>query len=587
MKRRMSLLLCIVMALSMLSLSACGGGPGGSSGDALDVTWWLATGEDSTYYASYEENPAVKYLETMEFNGRKVKFHFTVPVSGAELDNFNTMLMTEDYKDIMDMVYSNTSAAELYSDGVIYDLTDYIAEYMPNYSALLEEFSADRNLLYSNVDGEQKILALNTIRREVPGNFMGYLYRRDWVAKYGKNPATGQPFSYGYADSNDNQSYYDDVVFPSGGPDPVYLSDWEWMFDIFTTALNDLGVTDGYCLSTYYKGYMEDGTLFNAFGGSCPLWCRNQDGTMEFNGASESMRSYITCMNNWYSKGWLDKSFAEHTNDVAYAVDSAKIHTGKVGMWVGRRSETGNLMDAGDKLTSGIMVYGARSPINDLYGAEETRGHEPYSLYQYARIGSPRVISKSVSEEDLPTLLTMLDYFYTAEGGALLCFGLTEEQVQQTKDPTYAKYGLEYGFYPQKKADGTIEYIRNPATLEDNNLASAVAGKRITCSLYDVGFVTALNASYTIYARNAMAEWDHYLNTGHPENELLGQFSSEESARYSKVYANVDTYMATNVPKFINGSLNVNGKDWDNYCTMLNKYSPDSVTAIYQRLYNQ
>ncbi len=586
MKRRISLLLCIVMILSMLSLSACGG-PGASSGDTLDVSWWLATGEDSTYYPSYEENPAVKYLETMEFNGRKVKFHFTVPVSGSELDNFNTMLMTEDYKDIMDMVYSNTSAAELYTDGVIYDLTDYIAEYMPNYSALLEEFSADRNLLYSNVDGEDKILTLNTIRREVPGNFMGYLYRRDWVAKYGKNPATGQPFSYGYENPDDSQSYYDDVVFPSGGPDPVYLSDWEWMFEIFTTAMNDLGVTDGYCLSTYFKGYMEDGTLFNAFGGGCPLWCRNQDGTVEFNGTSESMRSYITCLNNWYSKGWLDKAFAEHTNDVAYAVDSAKIHTGKVGMWVGRRSETGNLMDAGDELTSGIMVYGARPPINDLYGAEETRGHDPYALYQYARIGSPRVISKSVSEEDLPTLLTMLDYFYTPEGGALLCFGLTEEQVQQTKDPTYAKYNLEYGFYPQEKEDGSIEYIRNPATLEDNNLASAVSGKRITCSLYDIGFVTALNASYTVYARSAMAEWDHYLNTGHPENELLGQFSSDESAKYSKVYANVDTYMATNVPKFINGSLNVNGKDWDDYCTMLGKYSPDSVTAIYQRLYDK
>lgn len=585
MKRKISLLLCIAMLLPILSLSACGG-PGGSSGDTLDVSWWIAHGEDSTYYPSYEENPAVKYLETMEFNGRKVKFQFTVPVAGAELDNFNTMLMTEDYKDIMDMDYSNSSAAELYSDGVIYDLTDYIKEYMPNYSALLEEFSADRNLLYSNVDGEGRILTLNTIRREVPANFMGYLYRRDWIVKYGKNPSTGAAFTSGYSDPNDNQSYYDDVVFPSGGTDPVYLSDWEWMFDIFTTALADLGVTDGYALSAYFKGYMEDGTLFGAFGGGSPLWYRDRDGNAAFNGASESMRSYLECLNSWYQKGWLDKAFAEHTNDVAYAVDSAKIHTGKVGLWVGRRSETGSLMDAGDPLTSGIMVYGARPPINDLYGAEETRNQEPYSLYQYSRVGSARVISKTVPEEDLPTLLSMLDYFYTPEGGAMLCFGLTEEQVKQTNDPTYAKYGLEYGFYTEEQADGSIKYVRNPATLEDNNLASAVAGKRITCCLYDDGFVSALNASYTVYARNAMEQWDYYTNTGYPDKLLLGQFSSDESAKYSKVFANVDTYMATNVPKFINGSLDLNGKAWDDYCTMLNKYSPDSVTAIYQRLYN-
>ena len=52
------------------------------------------------------------------------------------------------------------------------------------------------------------------------------------------------------------------------GTCPVYISDWEWMFDIFTKAQADLGITDGYCLSVYYKGYNEDGSLFSSFGGS-------------------------------------------------------------------------------------------------------------------------------------------------------------------------------------------------------------------------------------------------------------------------------------------------------------------------------
>jgi len=291
-------------------------------------------------------------------------------------------------------------------------------------------------------------------------------------------------------------------------------------------------------------------------------------------------------MNNWYEKGWMDQAFNEHTSDLVYAVDSAKVHTGKVGMWIGRRSETGNLMDNGDALTSGIMVYGARQPINDKYGAPETQGIEPDALYQYSRVRGSMIVTTKVTEEELPTILSFLDYLYTREGGLLLCLGLTEEQVTATQDETYAKFGLTHGYREEVQADGTYKYIRNESTVEDNNLASAVAGKRLMTGIYDQGFVAALNESYTPYARAAMAEWDYYENTAFPDRFLTGQFSVDESAAYAKVYANVDTFMSTNIPKFIMGTLDIeNEQDWSDYCTMLNKYGPDKVTKIYQRLF--
>ena len=283
----------------------------------------------------------------------------------------------------------------------------------------------------------------------------------------------------------------------------------------------------------------------------------------------------------------MDKSFAEHTSDQVYSVDSAKVHTGKVGMWIGRRSETGNLMDNGDALTSGIMVYGARQPINDMYGAPETQGKEPDALYQYSRVRSSQIITTKASEEELITILTFLDYLYTREGGLLLCLGLNEEQVTQMQDETYAKFGLTHGYTEEVLADGTYQYTRNESTVEDNNLASAVAGKRLQIGIYDQGFVPALNASYTPYARAAMAEWDYYENSAYPDRFLTGQFSADESAAYAKVYANIDTYMSTNIPKFIMGTLDIESEeDWGDYCTMLNKYGPDKVTKIYQRLFN-
>ena len=582
MKKALALILAAAM---LLALAACGSE--GGSGDALEISYWIPVGEDSTYYMSYEENPAVKYLETLDFNGRKIDLSFVVPISGSELDNFNTLLMTDEYTTIMDMSYSNTTPAELYLDDYIYDLTPYVEEYMPNYMQVLADNPHLEPYVYADVDGEKRILSLYAITQEILGNFKGFLYRRDWVAKYGENPETGEPFTYGYEDPDDPNTYYDDVVFPSGGTDPVYISDWEWMFGIFEEAMADLGITDGYCTSFYFKGYGEDGTLFNAFGGGGPMWYQQEDGTVAFGGDTEDMHAYLECLNNWYEQGWLDPAFAEHTTDMAYAVDTAKVHMGKVGLWTGRRSETGALLDLGDELTSGIMVYGARAPINDIYGGAEQQGKTPYTLYQYSQIRGSVCITNQVSEEDLPTVLSFLDYLYTPEGGALVCLGLTKEQYEVTQDESYQKYGLTEGAYhTEENEDGSMRYVRDEKLLDDNNLASAMAGKRMTIGYYAPGFVPALNDSYTPLARSAMAEWDYYTNTGYIEKSITDKFTPEESDTYSKVYANVDTYMSTNIPQFIKGQLDINGEDWDDYCTMLNKYSPDDVTAVYQRVFD-
>ena len=588
MKKLVAILLSMLLILSLIS---CNKGEVKSGEEAktetVEVTWWISRGEDSTYYMSYDDNPAVKYLETLDFNGKKVDLKFLVPVTGAERDNFNTLLMTEEYAKIFDMSYCTSTATELYEDDIIWDLTPYIEEYMPNYSRIIKdpEFVP---YVYSPVDGEKKILSLYNLKSEVTSNFMGLNYRRDWVAKYGTNPFTGEKFNYGYTDESDYNTYWDDVVFPNGTENPIYVSDWEWMFEIFEKAMADLGITDGYCISLYYKGFSEAGGNFDsAFGGGCPMWYKDQNGNAAFGGTSEELKTYLILMNTWYNKGWLDKNFADHTSDQIYAIESAKINSGKVGAFIGRRGNAGGQMDSDDKFTDGIMIYGARPAINDVYGSDEVKNKEPYSLYQYSRIGVNICISKKTTEDELKTILTMLDYLYSDEGSALLALGLSKEEFESIQDPTYKKYGLEDGAYTKAiNEDGSVVFERNPKLLEDNNLASAMALKRVTCGYYVPGIVPALNRSYDTCSLRNMTEWDYYLNTGYIDKSLRAQFTSDEAAVYSKVYSNVDTYMSQNIPKFIMGVLDVNGVDWDNYCKMLNKYSPNKVTAIYQRVFD-
>lgn len=115
----------------------------------------------------------------------------------------------------------------------------------------------------------------------------------------------------------------------------------------------------------------------------------------------------------------------------------------------------------------------------------------------------------------------------------------------------------------------------------------AMSASRITCGYFFDGFVPAMNRSYDYSARRCMEQWDYYLNTGYIDKSVKAQFTTAESATFTKVYANVDTYMSQNIPKFITGALDVNGTDWDNYCKVLNKYSPKKVTAIYQRIFDE
>ena len=517
MKKLVAILLSMLLILSLIS---CNKGEVKSGEEAktetVEVTWWISRGEDSTYYMSYDDNPAVKYLETLDFNGKKVDLKFLVPVTGAERDNFNTLLMTEEYAKIFDMSYCTSTATELYEDDIIWDLTPYIEEYMPNYSRIIKdpEFVP---YVYSPVDGEKKILSLYNLKSEVTSNFMGLNYRRDWVAKYGTNPFTGEKFNYGYTDESDYNTYWDDVVFPNGTENPIYVSDWEWMFEILEKAMADLGITDGYCISIYYKGFSEAGGNFDsAFGGGCPMWYKDQNGNAAFGGTSEELKTYLILMNSWYNKGWLDKNFADHTSDQIYAIESAKINSGKVGAFIGRRGNAGGQMDSGDKLTEGIMIYGARPAINDVYGSDEMKNKEPYSLYQYSRIGVNICISKKTTEDELKTILTMLDYLYSDEGSALLALGLNKEEFESIQDPTYKKYGLEDGAYTKTiNEDGSVVFERNPKLLEDNNLASAMALKRVTCGYYVPGIVPALNRSYDTCSLRNMTEWDYYLNTGY------------------------------------------------------------------------
>ena len=93
------------------------------------------TDGNGVYYDDYEDNPAVEWLNQQYWDiengglgtkedGTPLKFTFQVPISGSETDNFNTMMSTGEYTDIIDLAMSTDTAATMVDEGTLLDISD-------------------------------------------------------------------------------------------------------------------------------------------------------------------------------------------------------------------------------------------------------------------------------------------------------------------------------------------------------------------------------------------------------------------------------------------------------------------------------
>ncbi len=377
------------------------------------------------------------------------------------------------------------------------------------------------------------------------------------------------------------------MVFPSGGSDPVYISDWEWMFGIFETAMEDMGIDDGYCISMYYPGYMWSGGLCSSFGGGTPMFYVNDQGQACFGGVSDSFRTYLECLSAWYEKGWLDKTFDQKTSDAHYAIDSAKIHQGKIGIWYGQQSTLGNrIYNQNDPsqtpLAEGIFVAGAPMPINDIYGPEECRNVIPdCTAAGVGMQGSPVYITTKAVEDgkDIAALCAFFDYFYTEEGAVVKTVGLNQEQVQASGSDFYEKNGLTEGAYTNV-SDGEYRYrLADALALDGGNLRIAVSADKMP----GLALVKSVDKCQSATFRASMDAWIKYPNIGLWNGTPGFLIEEEDSKAIDKIRTKLLNYMDAHTMEFIKGQKDVtDDKTWEDWCTMLRKQNYEKALNLVQ-----
>ncbi len=636
----------LVAAMAITMVAGCGGkgnsaddgevdgSTGGDkfAGKSTAFTWWInQTDSNGEFYEYYEQSPVVQYVNQQYWDvenggigtketGRKLELSYLVPVTGSESDNFNTMIGTGEYPEILDLARSSESLQAMYENGVLMDITEYVEAYMPNYLALLDANPELKPLVQvADEEGNPHYYALYAITDGAEDPWEGTCYRRDWVVKYAepteyvwdwesdyvkenghpkvtplekamkeeelegwkKNEVTSFSADEG---ANPAEDYTDNVIFPSGTKDPITISDWEWMFEAFDKAIEERGWADdsgAYGLSIPYYGYSAMGDITSSFGGGTGGFYL-KDGKVSFDANSENFHTYLECMQVWYKNGWLDQNFNTRAADIFFQIDTAGVNQGKVGMWCGMLSTLGTAIrvscqDPSDQADAYVM--GAALPINDMYGSEEQMYKEPDALYQSSRRGSPVGITNKAEGKDLAALFTYLDWTYTEEGARTIRLGLNEEQYKSvTLDPDlYAEYDIKTAYTETTDEEGKTVLV---STFTNSDpILGALMGHRM-----DVGIkLSGNNGEYSIRKgeqkvnTDAMEQWTKYLNTGNIM-DYSSLLSSEKSEKYSKISAAGTEYQSQNVPNVIKGTMS-----WEDYVKGLESIDTEAAVSMLQK----
>ncbi len=548
--------------------------------DETTFTYYLSTSLEPSYGNSYNDLEVMKYFldKTWDVDGtkKKIRLDISSAPAGSESDNMNTLIATGEYADVIDMAAASDSPETMYEQGIVIDITEYVEKYMPNYLAW-----TDAHPQYAGqIKNDGRYLKIYLVSDEAQDPWSGFCYRRDWIVKYGRNPETGKSFTGGWND--DKTEWTDDVVFPSGGTDPIYISDWEWMLPILQEALDDQQITDGYAFQMMASGTYYTGDLASSFGGGMFGTYIDSDGIVKQGRDTEQARAYLECMRHWYEEGWMDPYFQEKSGDSTwFMVDAGTVYSGKVGLWSGMSNSLGAGLDTGDTFNSGSCVYAAAQPINDVYGTAACKNVEPNCFYQQALTSTGICLTDKAEKKDIPALLTALDWLY-GEGAMLHTYGLSKEEQEKEQFVLYNEHGLENGAYYTEEEDGVTVYHAESRLEDEYGLNEAASLMRLA-GMYKYENVTKDRDEFT---EHQFDQWRMYDGSGSlmmaPVANQLTPAMSDELAEKSP---GLNTYCSIEIPKFITGEYDIaSDADWENYCEGLAVYEPDLQAKFYNQL---
>ncbi len=265
--------------------------------DGATLTYWLPWMPAlSQCYSNYSEHPA--YAAAEEYTGVPVEYISCSMESAAT--EFNLMIASGSSYDILSSAatYYNGGVAAGVRDGVLLDLTDLMAEYVPDYYK--EFITNDKWVKYATTD-DGTIGAIYSFNAVELGLSKGNFIRQDWLDELGLDT-------------------------------PVTVDDYH---DVLTAFKSNYNITDPFMLSANLASnlsYAFGSGNFNVDDAS-NLSFYLEDGKVVCCFTSDNYKEYIATLAQWFKEGLIGGDFFNRSSEMADSANTSVILGGQAGIW--------------------------------------------------------------------------------------------------------------------------------------------------------------------------------------------------------------------------------------------------------------
>ena len=265
--------------------------------DGATLTYWLPWMPAlSQCYSNYSEHPA--YAAAEEYTGVPVEYISCSMESAAT--EFNLMIASGSSYDILSSAatYYNGGVAAGVRDGVLLDLTDLMAEYVPDY---YKEFITNEKWVKYATTDDETIGAIYSFNAVELGLSEGNFIRQDWLDDLGLDtPVTVDDYHDVLTAFKSNYNISDPFMLSSN-----LASDLSYAF-----GSGNFNVDDASNLSFY----LEDSKVVCCF-------------------TSDNYKEYIGTLAQWFKEGLIGGDFFNRSSEMADSANTSVVLGGQAGIW--------------------------------------------------------------------------------------------------------------------------------------------------------------------------------------------------------------------------------------------------------------
>lgn len=495
---------------------------------------------DNTITMWYYTPPYVQFVDSnMKFNciddmeaATGVKLDITEVGSSTAGEQFNLMVASGDMTDLIPArEYYTGGITKAYEEEVIIDIAEFVEDNMPNYAGVLECLDEQTR---NDTLNDGMMLAFSTIN---DGTYSGdgMITRKDWLEDLG-----------------------------------IEFSGNLISLDEFTDMITKMHDAYG-CAHTIY---MTDGTIPVGAAFDTKLPALKGDGFMTFV-TSDIFRRGDTVTSGWIEDGYreylewvlelmdnglVDKNFLELSND--RGVMNTAQGTGETAVW------TGNA----DKMEE---IYGYTEDPNFKVTAVPNITKDPSEPYVWAQekslVSSQGGMSISASCQQPELVCQWMNYFWTYDGYLMANYGVEGEGLKMDGDtPTFD--------------------WQTPVTVTGANAPNAEMALELFTAKRFVTFYADNDRLLPTFPESALAAvelWtlDAVDERNYPTS-VEANFTVEQNEAIAEYEGDLLTYASETCLKFLDGSLELNDANWDEYVKTCEDMGIHEIIAVYQDAYD-